>query len=80
VDSDKLVTILSIELNPDGSLAKTPIVIGQEGINDSNRPQAKRHAEMAIRAVQLAAPFDLPPELYDSWKKLPPLRFRKSSQ
>ncbi|MFT4025832.1 MAG: hypothetical protein QM676_03370, partial [Novosphingobium sp.] len=79
VNTEKLVTILSIELNRDGSLARPPRVVGQEGIDDSNRAQAGRHAEEAIRAVQLSAPFDLPDELYDAWKNLPPLRFRKST-
>ena len=78
VNTDKIVTVLSIELNPDGTLAKRPVVLSQSGIDDSNRAQAERHAEEAIRAVQLAAPFKLPPELYEGWKKLPPLRFRKS--
>lgn len=78
VNTEKLVTILSVELNPDGTLSGNPTMIRQEGVDDSNRQQAARHAEEAIRAVQLAAPFDLPPELYDAWRKLPPLRFRKS--
>ena len=41
-------------------------------------PQAQRHAEEAIRAVQLSAPFELPADQYDLWKSLPPLRFRKN--
>jgi outer membrane biosynthesis protein TonB len=78
VNTDQLITILSIELKPDGTLAKVPTIVRQEGVDDSNRQQAQRHAEEAIRAVQLAAPFDLPPDLYEGWKKLPPLRFRKT--
>ena len=31
----------------------------------SNQPQAGLHAEHAIRAVQLAAPFNLPDQYYD---------------
>jgi len=69
-DSEKLVTILRWSLNRDGSLAGTPTVVRQEGITDANRPQAARHAEQAIRAVQLAAPFDLPAEYYDTWKRV----------
>jgi len=80
VGTEKLVTTLSIELNPDGTLARKPSVVSQSGIDDSNRAQADRHAEEAIRAVQLAAPFDLPADQYEGWKKLPPLRFRKSAQ
>lgn len=75
-DSEKLVTILRWNLNRDGSLSGTPQVVRQEGITDANRPQAGRHAEQAIRAVQLAAPFNLPPEYYDTWKRVT-IRFDK---
>ena len=80
-DADKLVTILSWSLNRDGTLAGQPTVVSQDGITDANRPQASRHAEQAIRAVQLAAPFELPPEYYDAWKRVASFRFdRKLSQ
>lgn len=80
-DADKLVTILSWSLNRDGSLAGRPAVVRQEGITDANRAQADRHAEQAIRAVQLAAPFELPDEFYDAWKRVSSFRFdRKLSQ
>ena len=75
VDAEKLVTVLSWELNPDGSLKGRPQVVSQTGITDSNRPQASLHAERAIRAVQLAAPFDLPEEFYDRWKRIRSWRF-----
>lgn len=75
-DSEKLVTILRWNLNRDGSLAGMPQVVRQEGITEANRPQAGRHAEQAIRAVQLAAPFHLPPEYYDTWKRVT-VRFDK---
>lgn len=75
VDAEKLVTVLAWEFNPDGSLAGRPRVVGQSGITDSNRPQAALHAERAIRAVQLAAPFDLPEEFYDKWRRIREWRF-----
>lgn len=75
VDAEQLVTVLSFDLNPDGTLKGRPRVVSQAGINDSNRPQAQLHAERAIRAVQLAAPFDLPDEFYDKWKRVSQLRF-----
>ncbi|PKB19085.1 cell division and transport-associated protein TolA [Novosphingobium kunmingense] len=78
VDTEKLVSVIAIELNPDGTLNGTPRLLSQDGINDANRAQARRHAEEAIRAVQLAAPFSLPSELYEAWKKPPALRMRKS--
>ncbi|MDE2596476.1 MAG: hypothetical protein KGL44_06320 [Sphingomonadales bacterium] len=80
-DAEKLVTILTWSLNRDGSLAGSPRVVRQDGITDANRAQAGRHAEQAIRAVQLAAPFDLPEEYYDAWKRVAEFRFdRKLSQ
>lgn len=78
VDADKLVTILSWDVNPDGSLAGTPRVVQQQGITDSNRPQAARHAEQAIRAVELAAPFKLPPEYYSVWKHIRSFEFSRT--
>jgi len=77
VDAEQLVTILAWNLNEDGSLSGNPRVVRQLGINDANRPQAARHAEQAIRAVQLAAPFDLPAEYYDGWKRISAFRFDK---
>ena len=78
VDTDQLVTILSFDLNRDGTLNGLPRMVRQEGITDENRPQAARHLEQAIRAVQLAAPFPLPPEYYDSWKHLINVRFDRN--
>jgi hypothetical protein len=75
VDAELLVTVLSWRLKSDGSLDGRPVVVSQSGITDSNRPQAQLHAERAIRAVQLAAPFDLPPQFYDKWKRVAQWRF-----
>lgn len=75
-DVDQITTYLRFRLNPDGSLAGRPEVVRQTGINDVNRAQASRHAEQAIRAVQLAAPFDdLPPEYYEAWKNITSFSF-----
>ncbi|MGI8943065.1 MAG: energy transducer TonB [Qipengyuania sp.] len=73
---EKITTYLRFRLNPDGSLAGRPEMIRQTGVNDTNRAQAGRHAEQAIRAVQLAAPFDdLPSEYYEAWKLVGPFGF-----
>lgn len=78
-DADQLVTVLSFRLNEDGSLAGRPRVISQSGVTDSNAPQKDLHAERAIRAVQLAAPFkDLPPEYYNAWKSIDGARFDRN--
>jgi len=71
VDAEKLVSIVSWRLNQDGSLNGRPTCRNQSGsITDSNRPQAGLHCERAIRAVQLAAPFNLPEQFYNRWKQL----------
>jgi len=80
-EADLLVTVLAWDMNADGTLAGVPRVVSQSGITDANRAQAQRHAEQAIRAVRLAAPFDLPPDLYAAWKHVTSFRFdRKLSQ
>lgn len=78
VDAELLVTELAFELDEDGRLKGRPQVLRQSGINDSNRPQASLHAERAIRAVQLAAPFDLPDEYYNAWKSIRGARFDRN--
>lgn len=71
VDAELLVSVVSWRLNPDGSLAGRPRCQTRAGgITDSNRPQAPLHCERAIRAVQLAAPFNLPEQFYNRWKEL----------
>jgi hypothetical protein len=70
VDVEKLDTTITWDLNPDGSLKGQPRLVGQTGKTASNAPQQQRHVEQAIRAIQLAAPFNLPQEFYDHWKRL----------
>ena len=71
VDADKLVSVVSWRLNQDGSLRGRPTCRNIPGsITESNRPQAELHCERAIRAVQLAAPFNLPEQFYDQWDDL----------
>lgn len=72
---EEIVTILRFSLREDGSLAGRPSVVRQTGVNDINRAQAERHAELAIRAVQRAAPFDLPDEYYNAWKNITAFSF-----
>ncbi|MDX3899089.1 MAG: cell envelope biogenesis protein TolA [Sphingobium sp.] len=75
-DADKLVTLLEVRLDKSGRVIGTPEVIDQQGVTASNRPQAQIHAERAIQAVKLASPFrNMPPQYYEQWKWLRPLRF-----
>jgi hypothetical protein len=80
-EAELLVTVLEWRLKPDGSLDGAPRVVRQEGITEANRAQAARHAEQAIRAVRLAAPFNLPEEYYPAWRLISNSRFdRKLAQ
>ncbi|MGY6636662.1 MAG: energy transducer TonB [Erythrobacter sp.] len=70
-DAERLVSVVNWDLNRDGTLRGTPRCrVDPSSITDSNRPQASLHCERAIRAVQLAAPFNLPEQFYDRWKAL----------
>jgi outer membrane biosynthesis protein TonB len=71
-DSELLRTVVEVRLARDGTIIGEPRVISQTGVNDSNRSQAALHKERAIRAIELAAPFQLPPEFYDAWKVIKP--------
>ncbi|MDT9600919.1 cell envelope biogenesis protein TolA [Sphingosinicella rhizophila] len=68
-DAEKLRTILDIALARSGAVVRVEVV-ETTGQTASNRPQVKLHQEKAIRAVRLAAPFNLPSEYYDAWKSL----------
>jgi len=71
LDAEQLISTVTWELNPDGTLRGAPRCrTDPASITDSNRPQAGLHCERAIRAVQRAAPFDLPDQFYDRWKAL----------
>lgn len=67
-DAELLVTIVRFRLAQDGSLIGTPEVVSQSGETAGNAAQKARHAEQAIRAVRLAAPFNLPDEYYSAWQ------------
>jgi outer membrane biosynthesis protein TonB len=67
-EAELLVTKVRFRLNRDGSLAGEPQVVATSGQTEANQPQVARHQEQAVRAVRLAAPFDLPEALYDGWK------------
>lgn len=71
VDAEMLVSTVSWDLNADGTLKGRPrCKTDPASVTASNQPQAGLHCERAIRAVQLAAPFNLPEQFYDRWKAL----------
>ncbi|MGQ7794154.1 cell envelope biogenesis protein TolA [Faunimonas sp. B44] len=65
-EAGALAVTVSISLQPDGSLATMPRIVG--GVFDSLSQIA---AESAVRAVQVCAPYNiLPPAKYESWREI----------
>ncbi|MBW8784607.1 MAG: hypothetical protein JF593_08205 [Novosphingobium sp.] len=79
-NAEQLVTLVRFRLARDGSLIGEPQVVGQSGETPANKAQQARHAEQAIRAVKLAAPFDLPGQFYPAWQTVTSRFDRKLSQ
>lgn len=69
-DAELLVTTVRFKLARDGSLVGEPEALDTRGQNDANATQVARHREQAIRAVKLAAPFNLPTEYYSDWRQI----------
>lgn len=68
VDVGLLKTKVEFKLTRSGALAGFTSVT-TTGQNESNQFQVSRHQECAKRAVELAAPFDLPDESYGFWQE-----------
>lgn len=68
IEVEQLVTVVRFRLNRDGSLSGAPEVLRTNGVTDGNRTQVSRHQEQAVRAVRLAAPFNLPEQYYSGWR------------
>lgn len=60
----RIVTILRLRFTQDGSVAGTPQVVRQDGVDPSNRAYQQQIAEVARRAVLRCSPLRLPAELY----------------
>jgi len=60
----QIVTVLQLRFNEDGSVAGTPQLVEQQGVNGANRVYAQQMVEVSRRAVLRCAPLRLPAELY----------------
>lgn len=80
IDVEKLVTVVRFKLDRNGRLIGEPVIVSQTGQTPANAPQVKRHGEQAIRAVKLAQPFILPPDLYPYWQTVTSTFDRRLSQ
>ena len=67
----RITTVLQLRFNPDGSVAGTPQLVEQQGVDDDNRAYAKQMVDVSRRAVLRCAPLKLPPELYaGGWENI----------
>ena len=67
----QIITVLQLRFNPDGSVAGTPQLVEQEGLNDANRRYAGQMIDVSRRAILKCAPLKLPPELYaGGWENI----------
>lgn len=64
-DPSELRVKLKMFLNPDGSISQAPQVL-EVGSSEF----ARSAAESAVRAVRRCAPYNLPPQKYDSWREI----------
>lgn len=80
VDAEKLVTVVRFRLDQSGHLVGEPVLVEQSGQTPANVPQTLRHLEQAVRAIKLAQPFILPPDLYPYWQTVTSTFDKKLSQ
>jgi len=64
-DPSELRVKVKMFLNQDGSLSQSP-----EVLEVGSTEFARSAAESALRAVRRCAPYNLPPEKYDSWREI----------
>jgi len=67
--SGGIVTRITFALARDGTLKNGPDVISQSG-ETASESDRQNHARSALYAVQRAAPFKLPADLYDAWQSV----------
>ncbi len=80
IDAEKLVTIVRFRLDQSGRLIGEPAMVSQTGQTPANAAQTRRHFEQAARAIKLAQPFILPPDLYPYWQTVTSTFDKKLSQ
>lgn len=64
--ANRIVTTLNLRLNADGTLAATPTVVHQTGIDDENQRYARRVIDLGIAAFKGCSPLKLPPQFYST--------------
>ncbi|WP_375391445.1 cell envelope biogenesis protein TolA [uncultured Sphingomonas sp.] len=64
--ANQIVTTLNLRLNPDGTLAATPHMVRQGGVDETNERYAQRVIDLGIAAFKGCTPLKLPAEYYQT--------------
>lgn len=64
--ANQIVTTLNIRLNQDGSLAATPRMVRQAGVDGENDRYAQRVVDLGVAAFKGCSPLKLPAEYYQT--------------
>jgi hypothetical protein len=73
-DARDLVVDYDLALNPDGSVGRLQLTPGSAAAAAGNG-YTRAAAEAASRAIYQCAPYRLPPDRYNLWREINPLRF-----
>ena len=73
-DARDLVVDYALRLNPDGTVASLQLTPGTQVVAASNG-YTRAAAEAASRAIYQCQPYRLPPDRYNVWREINPLRF-----
>ena len=79
VDDAEFIVRMPVGLKHLHVLAE-PMSCAAKAVQQAFEAQKRLHAEQAIRAVRLAAPFNLPPEYYSAWQVVTSRFDRRLSQ
>jgi hypothetical protein len=72
-NSQELVVDFDLFLNPDGSIAQPPQLIGNSV--SANSSYARAAIDAARRAIYTCAPYKLPADRYSQWREINPFHF-----
>lgn len=73
-DPRDVIVDYDLFLNPDGSVGRVQMTPGT-AIAAAGNPYTRAAAEAASRAIYTCAPYRLPPDRYNQWREINPLRF-----
>jgi hypothetical protein len=75
----QFVVDVEISLNPDGSIAQPPRMVGDSAAAAPHDPTIRAVADALRNAIYSCAPYKLPADLYSQWRDINPLHFNHSA-